>query len=1037
MKTKRVAHLLVMLATAGFLDAQSFYMVSKQQQFLQTSATGATADPLGAFKFKSKAATNVTLTLPGGGTLPFVYDGEDRDFSLKQFFPTKAALDAAFPNGIYRMTGASIPALSFNLTPDNYPAVTPQVTSVSNGTWSSGGVLVIDPAQATTLSFSTFSGYTTSGIAGHMNFYLTSMTESGTTLETDVFSQPIFGQAATPAPLTSYTIPAGRLVSGRVYRAWLDFDTVATIDTAAIAGSAVGTLFSKEVTFYVGAQSPGTSTPAPVITVGPVSRTASAGGSVTFSAEVTVGGTPFSFQNNDHLPLSYTWTRNGQSLGDMSGSGGKYTNNTTGIGLTINSLTAADAGDYVVTVCTAGGVVMSSPATLTLGAIGSAPAITMQPQSLTVGAGSNITLSVGATGTAPLTYQWRKNGNAISGATNATFSFGNAQPPDSGAYTVLVSNTAGTATSNSATVTVTSGGGGAPAPALVLFNKSRLYSQTGAATVADRPGTPWMFGVEVEGENLTGMVAPFLIAPAGSSTSGVTLAYDGRRWSYRAFFANRNALEAAFAPGTYTLNAQGTTVALSLANDAYPNTPIAMVSAGTWTAGQLVVEPGQPLTISTNIFAGYRQSIEAHLRLTVEGQDDLFPTVNLEAYRSQEPTRDSLSTTIPGSALRAGGTYLVKLGFHGPADMKNTLGQDFAYWGAETTFEIVARTAGGTTPPTIATQPRDVTVNSGSTVALTATAAGPSAATFQWRKDGAVIPGATSDTLVLPGITAANAGVYTVVITTSGGSTTSAAAVVAITSNQPSRLPNLSVRTTLGTAQSLIVGFATNGAKTMLVRAVGPTLAAFGLTGTLPDPVIELYNSSSVKIDENNDWSPALASMFVDVGAFALNNGSRDAAVQRLCSGPHTAQIKSTGSGVVLVEVYDAAGAGKLVNVSARNAVGTGANILIAGFVVDGTAAKTLLIRGIGAKLAEFGVGGVLADPKLEIYNASGTKIAENDSWNALLQPIARSVGAFDLTVGSRDSALVLTLPPGAYTAQISGMGGTTGEALVEVYEVP
>jgi hypothetical protein len=156
-----------------------------------------------------------------------------------------------------------------------------------------------------------------------------------------------------------------------------------------------------------------------------------------------------------------------------------------------------------------------------------------------------------------------------------------------------------------------------------------------------------------------------------------------------------------------------------------------------------------------------------------------------------------------------------------------------------------------------------------------------------------------------------------------------------------------------------------------------------------------------------------------------------------LCNGSHTAQVRGVGSGVVLVEVYDAAGSGKLINVSARNAVGTGDNILIAGFVVDGTAAKTLLIRGVGAKLAEFGVAGVLADPKLEIYAPAGVKIAENDSWNPLLQPLARRVGAFELTAGSRDAALIITLAPGAYTAQISGAGGSTGEALVEVYEVP
>jgi hypothetical protein len=291
---------------------------------------------------------------------------------------------------------------------------------------------------------------------------------------------------------------------------------------------------------------------------------------------------------------------------------------------------------------------------------------------------------------------------------------------------------------------------------------------------------------------------------------------------------------------------------------------------------------------------------------------------------------------------------------------------------------------------------------------------------------------------MLANVTAATAGNYTVVATNSVGSVPSATATVVVTSNQPSRLPNLSVRTNLAASQTLFVGFATNGAKNMLVRGIGPTLSVFGLGGAHPDPAIELYDSASVKIDENNDWSASLGSVFSDVAAFPLTGGSKDAALLRACTGSYTAQIKGIGSGVVLVEVYDTGGAGKLVNVSARNAVGTGDNILIAGFVVDGTAAKTLLIRGVGAKLAEFGVDGVLTDPKLEIYNnATGAKIAENDSWNALLQPVARSVGAFDLTLGSRDAALLITLSPGTYSAQISGIGGTTGEAIVEVYEVP
>ena len=157
-------------------------------------------------------------------------------------------------------------------------------------------------------------------------------------------------------------------------------------------------------------------------------------------------------------------------------------------------------------------------------------------------------------------------------------------------------------------------------------------------------------------------------------------------------------------------------------------------------------------------------------------------------------------------------------------------------------------------------------------------------------------------------------------------------------------------------------------------------------------------------------------------------------------AGSRTAQVSGpAGSGgVVLVEVYDAVASTqpRLVNVSARSQVGTGDNILIAGFVVDGSVAKTLLIRAVGPTLAGFGVGGALTDPKLEIFQGQ-TKKVENDNWSTVAEATAAAVGAFALGAGSRDAALLVTLPPGQYSAQVSGVAGGTGEALVEVYEVP
>ena len=335
-------------------------------------------------------------------------------------------------------------------------------------------------------------------------------------------------------------------------------------------------------------------------------------------------------------------------------------------------------------------------------------------------------------------------------------------------------------------------------------------------------------------------------------------------------------------------------------------------------------------------------------------------------------------------------------------------------------------------------QPRDVAVGSGQTLALNVAATGLNLS-YQWKSvSKGAIAGATGPTLVLSNLTAADAGVYFCTVSNASGSGDSAGGTVTVgAAGQLTRLSNLSVRANLGAGQLLIVGFSTTGAKSLLVRGVGPKLADFSIPDFYADPLLEIYSGATL-VTSNDNWAPSLATTFASVGAFALNANSKDAALLTTVSGSGTAQLKGTGAGVALVEVYDAGGgfAPRLGNVSARNVVGTGANILIAGFTIDGPVAKTVLIRAVGPKLTAFGVNGVLADPKLEIYVGS-VKLAENDDWNASAGAFFTSVGAFGLDAGSKDAALLITLPPGGYTAQVSGVAGTTGEALIEVYEVP
>ena len=264
------------------------------------------------------------------------------------------------------------------------------------------------------------------------------------------------------------------------------------------------------------------------------------------------------------------------------------------------------------------------------------------------------------------------------------------------------------------------------------------------------------------------------------------------------------------------------------------------------------------------------------------------------------------------------------------------------------------------------------------------------------------------------------------------------------------RLINLSVRTTAGTgADTLIVGFyvAGAGARSLLVRGVGPGLAAFGVAGTLADPRITAYDSASRVVASNDNWGlaanpSAIVATGAALGAFPLAVGSLDAALLRDFAGDgYTVQVSGAGTatGVALMEAYDAGGASsaRLANVSARSAVGTGAGILIAGFVVD-AGSRAVLVRGVGPGLAQFGLAGTLADPQLRLYASTGQLLAENDDWSvAANASAATSVGGFTLPNGSKDAVMIVTLPAGAYTAQLAGAANGTGVGLVELYELP
>ena len=263
------------------------------------------------------------------------------------------------------------------------------------------------------------------------------------------------------------------------------------------------------------------------------------------------------------------------------------------------------------------------------------------------------------------------------------------------------------------------------------------------------------------------------------------------------------------------------------------------------------------------------------------------------------------------------------------------------------------------------------------------------------------------------------------------------------------RLTNLSARGLSGVgAERMIPGFVVrNGDLPIMLRAVGPTLADFGVENPMSDPSLQLIPAPAAGNGSNNNWQDSDGVAAADmnrVGAFALRAGSTDAALQATVTAPITAPIGSTETEnrVVLAELYidDTTAPGTLVNLSTRAEVGTGSGNLIGGFVLTGNSPRRCLIRAAGPRLSDFGVEGNLNDPVLEIFRSGeSVPFARNDDWSMSPSSDAISIasvqaGATAFSQGSRDASLLITLDPGAYTAIVSGLENTEGIALVEIY---
>lgn len=251
---------------------------------------------------------------------------------------------------------------------------------------------------------------------------------------------------------------------------------------------------------------------------------------------------------------------------------------------------------------------------------------------------------------------------------------------------------------------------------------------------------------------------------------------------------------------------------------------------------------------------------------------------------------------------------------------------------------------------------------------------------------------------------------------------------------------NLSTRGVVSIGDNaLIGGFIVTGPepKTIVLRALGPSLGRYGLSHTLRDPVLKVYNSSRTLIATNDNWQSDPHNADIKKNGLAPSNLLESATLQPLTPGAYTVIVAGKDSipGTGLVELYDLStrSNSKLVNMSTRGSVAAGDGVLITGFIVGDVGSTTVIVRALGPSLASSGVTGVLSDPALTIYDSTGSVIATNDNWQG-------DANAIDVQrnrlapPNPSESALVLHLPAGAYTAIVRGADGGTGVALAEVY---
>ena len=258
-----------------------------------------------------------------------------------------------------------------------------------------------------------------------------------------------------------------------------------------------------------------------------------------------------------------------------------------------------------------------------------------------------------------------------------------------------------------------------------------------------------------------------------------------------------------------------------------------------------------------------------------------------------------------------------------------------------------------------------------------------------------------------------------------------------------SHFANISTRMDVGTGNNvMIAGFIVSGSqsKTIIVRALGPTLGSYGVANALNDPMLELHDSSGATIATNDDWQTGSQASQISSSGYAPTNSNEPALIATLPAGVYTAIVRgyNNSTGVALVEVYELDTLStRLSNISTRGQVGTDQNVLIGGLIINGSTSKKLIVRAVGPSLASppFSLSGTLSNPTLELHDSSGNLLASNDDWGSGAQAAAISASGYQPS-NARESAIIATLASGNYTAIVRGVNNSTGIALVDAYDL-